>query len=153
MLPLPAHRAIEPIGGPVEPIASSWIQQLITCTLHCYGYQLSALRTAVLIAHILEIGTSEAKPERVNHQLSEITLSGPARPDPTVPLFRSLYLWNRAFDRQAVFYAGLWVVPSFKRWPDKKSNDIKSKDKKSKAESRNNKKSTRQKVKNAKGQK
>ena len=34
------------------------------------------------------------------------TRPDPTRPDPTVTLFRSLYLWNRAFDRRAVFFAG-----------------------------------------------
>ena len=42
--------------------------------------------------------------EFINYRIL-FTLSDPARPDPTVTLFRSLYLWNRAFDRQAVFYA------------------------------------------------
>ena len=47
--------------------------------------------------------------ERVHRQIAEIfhiERPGPARPGPTVTLFRSLYLLNRAFDPRAVFFAG-----------------------------------------------
>ena len=44
------------------------------------------------------------KAERVHRQLAEFFHI--ERPSPTVTLFRSLYLWNRAFDRRAVFFAG-----------------------------------------------
>ena len=64
------------------------------------------------IISFINLLRTRQKAQRIHRQLAEIfTLSDPSRPGPAT-VRSSEYLWNRAFDRQAVFFAACWVVPS-----------------------------------------